>query len=76
MPLDHSTFWARYRGGDNLMIVYWLYNNTGDKFLLNLACNQRKKVPLIYAGIMAWPMAFMGKTKRCMASTQPRVAKN
>jgi hypothetical protein len=36
-PLDHWTFWARYRGGDNLAIVYWLYNKTGDKFLLDLA---------------------------------------
>lgn len=36
-PLDHWTFWARYRGGDNLMVVYWLYNQTGDAFLLNLA---------------------------------------
>lgn len=35
-PLDHWTFWGRYRGGDNLMIVYWLYNITGDKFLLDL----------------------------------------
>jgi DUF1680 family protein len=35
-PLDHWTFWARYRGGDNLMAVYWLYNITGDKFLLDL----------------------------------------
>ncbi|MBD2753049.1 beta-L-arabinofuranosidase domain-containing protein [Spirosoma validum] len=35
-PLDHWTFWARYRGGDNLMVVYWLYNLTGDKFLLDL----------------------------------------
>ncbi|AKD57587.1 beta-L-arabinofuranosidase domain-containing protein [Spirosoma radiotolerans] len=36
-PLDHWTFWARYRGGDNLMVVYWLYNITGDAFLLKLA---------------------------------------
>ncbi|GAB4031400.1 beta-L-arabinofuranosidase domain-containing protein [Spirosoma gilvum] len=36
-PLDHWTFWARYRAGDNLMVVYWLYNITGDKFLLELA---------------------------------------
>ncbi len=36
-PLDHWTFWARYRGGDNLMVVYWLYNQTGDRFLLDLA---------------------------------------
>lgn len=36
-PLDHWTFWARYRAGDNLMVVYWLYNITGDAFLLDLA---------------------------------------
>ena len=34
--LDHWTFWARYRAGDNLSVVYWLYNITGDKFLLDL----------------------------------------
>jgi hypothetical protein len=36
-PLDRWTFWARYRGPDNLMVVYWLYNITGDAFLLQLA---------------------------------------
>jgi hypothetical protein len=35
-PLGHWTFWAEYRGTDNLMIVYWIYNITGDKFLLEL----------------------------------------
>lgn len=36
-PLDHWSFWGRYRGGDNLMVIYWLYNITGDQFLLDLA---------------------------------------
>ncbi|WP_345211327.1 beta-L-arabinofuranosidase domain-containing protein [Mucilaginibacter gynuensis] len=36
-PLDHWSFWARYRAGDNLMVVYWLYNITGNKSLLDLA---------------------------------------
>lgn len=35
-PLGKWTFWAEQRGGDNLMMVYWLYNITGDKFLLEL----------------------------------------
>lgn len=35
-PLDHWTFWARYRAGDNLLAVYWLYNITGEPFLLQL----------------------------------------
>lgn len=30
-------FWQKMRGGDNLYSVYWLYNHTGDKFLLELA---------------------------------------
>lgn len=35
-PLDHWTFWGAQRGGDNLEIVYWLYNITGEKYLLEL----------------------------------------
>lgn len=35
-PLDKLTLWANRRGGDNLQVVYWLYNITGDKFLLDL----------------------------------------
>lgn len=35
-PLDNWTFWARYRGGDNLMSIYWLYSITKDDFLLDL----------------------------------------
>jgi len=38
--LDDSLFlkdyWENSRGGDNLLSVYWLYNITGDKFLLEL----------------------------------------
>lgn len=36
-PLDNWTYWGRMRGGDNLQVVYWLYNITGDAFLLDLA---------------------------------------
>lgn len=35
-PLDHWSVWARNRGGENLASVYWLYNRTGDEFLLEL----------------------------------------
>ena len=30
-------YWDRMRGGDNLESIYWLYNITGDKFLLEAA---------------------------------------
>lgn len=35
-PLNNWTYWGQERGGDNLYIVYWLYNITGDSFLLEL----------------------------------------
>jgi Uncharacterized protein conserved in bacteria len=59
-PLDHWTFWARYRGGDNLMIVYWLYNITGDAFLLELA-------ELIHKQTFDYTTAFL---ERKLLSTQ------
>jgi|SRR5690554_3280739 hypothetical protein len=30
-------YWENSRGGDNLLSIYWLYNITGDDFLLELA---------------------------------------
>ena len=47
-------YWENSRGGDNLLSVFWLYNITGDEFLLKLAektrCNtanwrQRSQLP-------------------------------
>ncbi|MEZ4905353.1 MAG: glycoside hydrolase family 127 protein [Spirosomataceae bacterium] len=35
-PLGKYTFWAEQRGGDNLQMVYWLYNITQEKYLLEL----------------------------------------
>jgi hypothetical protein len=32
-----KTYWENSRGGDNLYSIYWLYNRTGEKWLLNLA---------------------------------------
>ncbi len=32
-----SSYWEDSRGGDNLYSVYWLYNITGEKWLLELA---------------------------------------
>lgn len=35
-PLDHWTFWSTYRAGDNLLVVYWLYDITKESYLLEL----------------------------------------
>ncbi len=36
-PLGHYSWWGSQRGADNLLVIYWLYNVTGEKFLLDLA---------------------------------------
>lgn len=51
-PLKHWTWWAEARGGDNQASVYWLYNRTGDKFLLKLA-------PLLYKQTLDWTDGFL-----------------
>jgi hypothetical protein len=32
-----TTYWENSRGGDNLYSIYWLYNRTGESWLLGLA---------------------------------------
>ena len=53
-PLDHWTFWANRRGGDNLMVVYWLYNQTGESFLLELA-------DLLHQQTFPWSRVFLNE---------------
>ena len=53
-PLGKWTFWGEQRGGDNLMIVYWLYNITGDKFLLDLG-------ELIHKQTFNWTDIFLNQ---------------
>ena len=36
-PLGHWSYWAEWRAADNLQVLYWLYNITGEKYLLELA---------------------------------------
>jgi len=51
-PLDNWSFWANRRGGDNLMMVYWVYNLTGEKFLLDLSA-------LIHQQTFPWTTVFL-----------------
>ncbi|MFO7933827.1 MAG: glycoside hydrolase family 127 protein [Bacteroidales bacterium] len=51
-PLDHWSFWANKRGGENLMMVYWLYNITGETFLLDLG-------DLIHEQTFPWTRVFL-----------------
>ena len=53
-PLGKWTFRGEQRGGDNLMVVYWLYNITGDKFLLDLG-------ELIHKQTFNWTDIFLNQ---------------
>jgi uncharacterized protein len=52
--LDNWTFWANRRGGDNLMVVLWLYNLTGEPFLLELG-------DLLHEQTFPWTTVFMNE---------------
>ena len=54
-PLNHWSYWGKERGGDNLLMVYWLYNITGDEFLLELG-------DLIYRQTVDWASIFGMRT--------------
>ncbi|WP_338871396.1 beta-L-arabinofuranosidase domain-containing protein [Spirosoma sp. SC4-14] len=69
-PLDHWTFWARYRGGDNLMIVYWLYNITGDKFLLDLGDLLHKQTFDYTTGFLTTDMLSQAGSIHCVNLAQ------
>lgn len=51
-PLDFLTFWGDRRGGDNLMMVFWLYNITREKYLLELA-------DIIHKQTFPWGKVFL-----------------
>ena len=53
-PLGKWTYWGERRGGDNLMMVYWLYNITGDAFLLDLG-------ELIHQQTFNWTDVFLNQ---------------
>lgn len=54
-PLGHWTFWGQQRGGDNLEVVLWMYNLTGESYLLELA-------DLIHRQSADWSEMFLAGT--------------
>lgn len=47
-------YWPKMRAGDNLESVYWLYNRTGDKWLLDLATKIHKATAPWTDGVPNW----------------------
>ena len=46
--------WQKWRGGDNLDHIYWLYNRTGEPFLLDLARVNHERTADWTGGIPTW----------------------
>jgi DUF1680 family protein len=58
--------WQKQRGGDNLASVYWLYNRTGDKKLLDLATKIFNKIANWTDGIPDWHNVNISQALRGM----------
>ncbi|HMK39918.1 MAG TPA: beta-L-arabinofuranosidase domain-containing protein [Bacteroidota bacterium] len=56
VPLDRylPESWQKWRGGDNLDHIYWLYNMTGEPFLLDLARVNHERTADWTGGIPTW----------------------
>ncbi len=46
--------WQKWRGGDNLESIYWLYNRTGEPWLLDLARVNHEQTADWTTGIPTW----------------------
>ncbi len=46
--------WQKIRGGDNLESIYWLYNHTGEKWLLDLATTNHDRTADWTVAIPTW----------------------
>jgi hypothetical protein len=47
-------YWPKQRGGDLLLSVYWLYNHTGDRQLLELAQKVHRHTAAWSTGLVNW----------------------
>lgn len=56
VPLEHflPDSWQKWRGGDNLDHIYWLYNQTGERWLLDLARTNHERTADWSGGIPTW----------------------
>lgn len=57
-------FWQKIRGGDNLDSIYWLYNRTGEPWLLDAARVIHERTADWTGGIASWHGVNIGQAFR------------
>jgi len=65
-PLDQllPASWQKFRGGDNLDHIYWLYSRTGEKWLLDAARVNHERTADWAGGIASWHGVNFGQCFR------------
>lgn len=69
--------WQKIRGADNLQSIYWLYNRTGEKWLLDLATAVHERTADWSEGVASWHgvnicQSFRGPAQYYVQSHDPR----
>jgi hypothetical protein len=54
-------YWPKMRGGDNLYSIYWLYNRTGEDWLLELAAKNHRQTARWDEEIINWHNVNFGQ---------------
>jgi len=54
-------YWPKMRGGDNLFTIYWLYNRTGEAWLLELAAKNHRRTARWDEDLINWHNVNIGQ---------------
>lgn len=76
----YQAYWEHQRGGDNMFSVYWLYNRTGEKWLLDLAAKIHRHTSDWTGGVanyhgVNFAQGFREPAEYALQSHDPRQAK-
>jgi hypothetical protein len=65
-------YWPKLRMGDNIESVHWLYNRTGDAWLLDLAAKMQKNMADWTGGVCDWHNVNIAQGFRAPAMFYPQ----
>jgi DUF1680 family protein len=74
IPLEHFLpfSWQQWRAGDNLDLIHWLYNQTGEAWLLDLARVNHERTANWTGGMPSWHVVNIAQCFRSPAQFYPQ----